>query len=88
MTAAKVEIYTRMMCGYCTRAKQLLDAKGVDYVEYDVTMGGPDKARMLQRQPSARTLPQIFIDDVAIGGCDDLHALDRAGQLEAMLATA
>lgn len=85
MSKAKVEIYTRMLCGYCTRAKQLLDAKGVDYVEYDVTMGGTDKRTMLERKPDARTVPQIFIDDVAVGGSDDLAALERAGKLDALL---
>ena len=63
MSTAKVEIYTRMMCGYCTRAKQLLDTKGVDYVEYDVTMGGADKRTMLERKPDART---VWIGDVLI----------------------
>jgi len=85
MATAKVEIYTRMMCGYCARAKQLLDSKGVDYVEYDVTMGGPDKQAMLERQPNARTVPQIFIDGAGIGGSDDLVALERAGKLDALL---
>ena len=83
---AKVEIYTRAWCGYCTRAKALLDAKQVAYTEYDVTMGGADKQRMLERKPDARTLPQIFINDAPVGGCDDLHALDRSGQLDALLA--
>ena len=85
VSKAKVEIYTRMMCGYCVRAKQLLDSKGVDYVEYDVTMGGEDKRRMLERKPDARTVPQIFIDDVPVGGSDDLAALERAGKLDALL---
>ena len=85
MAMAKVEIYTRMACGYCTRAKQLLDSKGVDYTEYDVTMGGPDKAEMLRRKPDARTVPQIFINNQAVGGSDDLAALDRAGKLDPLL---
>lgn len=85
MAAAKVEIYTKMFCGFCTRAKGLLDAKGVDYTEYDITMGGPDKAAMLERKPDARTVPQIFIDGTAVGGSDDLARLERAGKLDAML---
>ncbi|MFC3099521.1 glutaredoxin 3 [Altererythrobacter lauratis] len=85
MAQPKVEIYTKMFCGYCARAKALLDAKGVDYTEYDVTMGGPERRAMLERKPDAVTVPQIFIDDVAIGGSDDLAALDRAGKLDALL---
>ncbi len=85
MSTAKVEIYTQMMCGYCTRAKRLLDAKFVDYIEYDVTMGGQHKRAMLARKPDARTVPQIFIDDVSIGGCDDLFALEGDGKLDAAL---
>ena len=81
----KVEIYTKMGCGFCVRAKHLLDSKGVDYTEYDVTFGGPDKKAMLARKPDAMTVPQIFIDDAAIGGSDDLAALDRAGKLDALL---
>lgn len=85
MTPVKVEIYTQWGCPYCVQAKALLDSKGVSYTEYDVTMGGAAKAEMRVRAPTARTVPQIFIGDVAIGGCDDLHALDRAGKLDPML---
>ena len=85
MSTAKVEIYTKMMCGYCHRAKQLLTSKGVDFAEYDITLGGEKKREMLDRKPDARTVPQIFIDDVAIGGSDDLAALERAGKLDSLL---
>ena len=85
MTAPKVEIYTKWGCPYCTRAKGLLDAKGVAYSEYDITMGGPKRAEMVARAPGATTVPQIFIDDKAIGGCDDLHALEAAGRLDPLL---
>lgn len=83
---AKVEIYTKFACPYCVRAKYLLDEKGVVYHEHDVTMGGARRDEMLARAPGARTVPQIFINDVAIGGSDDLHALDRQGKLNDMLA--
>ena len=86
MSIPLIEIYTKFGCGYCTRAKQLFAAKGVPFEEYDVTMGGPKKAEMLERVPDARTVPQIFIDGTPIGGCDDLHALDHAGRLDPMLA--
>lgn len=85
MSTPKVEIYTKMYCGFCNRAKRLLDAKGVDYEEYDITMGGPQRAEMLERNPAARTVPQVFIDDVSVGGSDELAALERAGKLDAML---
>lgn len=81
----RVEIYTKMFCGYCTRAKALLDAKGVDYEEYDITMGGEKKRELAERKPDARTVPQIFINGQAIGGSDDLAGLDRAGKLDALL---
>jgi glutaredoxin 3 len=83
---AKVEIYTKFACPYCVRAKHLLDDKGVAYDEHDVTMGGARREEMLERAPGARTVPQIFINNVAIGGSDDLHALDRQGRLNDMLA--
>ena len=86
MAVARVEIYTKWGCGFCSRAKALLTAKGVAFEEYDVTMGGPKKAEMLGRVPGAMTVPQIFIADRAIGGSDDLAALDRAGKLDALLA--
>ena len=83
---AQVDIYTKMGCGYCFRAKQLLDEKGVMYTEHDVTMGGAKRDEMVTRAPQARTVPQIFIGDTHIGGSDDLAALERDGKLDAMLA--
>jgi glutaredoxin 3 len=83
---AKVEIYTKFACPYCVRAKHLLDSKGVAYTEYDVTMGGSRRTEMVSRAPDARTVPQIFINDMPIGGSDDLRELDRGGRLDAMLA--
>ena len=65
---------------------RLLAAKGVDFEEYDITLGGPKRGEMLQRANGRTTVPQIFIDDVHVGGCDDLHALDRDGKLDPMLA--
>lgn len=82
---SKVEIYTKWGCGYCSAAKRLLDGKGVSYEEYDITMGGPKRAEMLERAPGASTVPQIFIDNARIGGSDDLHALDRSGKLDPLL---
>jgi len=85
MPAPKIEIYTKAMCGYCYRAKQLLRDKGVEFEEYDITFGGPKRAEMMERKPDARTVPQIFIDGQAIGGSDDLAALERAGKLDSLL---
>ena len=85
MAAAKVEIYTRWGCGYCVAAKALLDRKGVDFVEYDVTMSGEKRAEMLTRVPRASTVPQILIDGAPVGGSDEIHALDRQGKLDALL---
>jgi glutaredoxin 3 len=81
----KVEIYTKAFCGYCTRAKRLLQSKGVDFEEFDITMGGPRRAEMLQRANGRMTVPQIFIGDRHIGGCDELHALDARGGLDSLL---
>jgi len=85
VSAAKVEIYTKWGCPYCVRAKALLDGKGISYTEYDITLGGPKRAEMQGRVPGAMTVPQILIDDQAVGGCDDIHALDRAGKLDPLL---
>jgi glutaredoxin 3 len=83
---ARIEIYTKFLCPYCTRAKSLLKGKGVDFEEYDITMGGPRRAEMLERSHGRTTVPQVFIDDRHIGGSDDLAALDRAGELDPLLA--
>ncbi len=83
---AKVEIYTKFLCPYCTRAKSLLKSKGAAYVEYDITLGGPRRAEMIARANGRTTVPQVFIDDRHIGGSDDLAALDAAGGLDPLLA--
>ncbi len=82
---AKVEIYTKMFCSYCTRAKSLLASKGVDFEEHDISLGGPKRAEMLERARGGYTVPQIFIDDRHVGGSDELAALDHAGKLDALL---
>lgn len=81
----KIEIYTKWGCGFCYRAKSLLDGKGVAYEEYDITMGGPKRAEMLERAPGRSTVPQVFIDGLHVGGSDDLAALDRTGKLDMLL---
>ena len=82
----KVEIYTKMFCPYCVRAKRLLGEKGVDFEEYDITLGGPQRAEMIQRAHGRTTVPQVFIDGTHVGGSDDLAALERAGKLDPLLA--
>lgn len=82
----QIEIYTKSTCPYCIRAKRLLDSKGVEYREIAVDFGGPEKQQMVQRANGRMTVPQIFIDDRHIGGCDDLMALEYAGKLNQMLA--
>ncbi len=83
---ARVEIYTKMLCPYCVRAKRLLGDKGAAFEEYDITMGGPKRAEMIQRASGRTTVPQIFIGDRHVGGSDDLAALERRGGLDALLA--
>ncbi|MHA6333495.1 glutaredoxin 3 [Qipengyuania sp. CAU 1752] len=85
MSSPNIDIYTKFGCGFCFRAKRLLDQKGVDYNEFDITMGGPKRDEMASRAPGARTVPQIFIGETHVGGSDELHALERAGKLDAML---
>jgi glutaredoxin 3 len=83
---ASVVIYTRQYCGYCSAAKALLEKKGVDYVEHDAT-GKPElRAEMIDKARGRATFPQIFINGQHVGGCDDIHALDRAGRLDSLLA--
>lgn len=84
---AKVEIYTKFLCGYCARAKRLLANKGAELEEFDITMNAAKRDEMLARANGHRTVPQIFIDDRHIGGSDELAALEAAGELDALLAT-
>ena len=82
---AKVEIYTWRSCPFCIRAKALLDRLRVNYVEYAIDGDSSVRAAMSERADGRTTVPQIFIDDRGIGGCDELHALDRAGELQSLL---
>ncbi|CDZ31864.1 Glutaredoxin, GrxC family [Neorhizobium galegae bv. officinalis] len=83
---AEVTIYTREYCGYCARAKALLETKGVSYTEHDATYSQELRQEMIGKANGRSTFPQIFIDGTHVGGCDELHALDRAGKLDPMLA--
>lgn len=82
---ADVIVYTRQFCGYCASAKALLDKKGVSYVEHDAT-GKPELREEMISKSGRNTFPQIFIGGQHVGGCDDLHALERAGKLDPLLA--
>lgn len=82
---SNVEIYTKAFCGYCARAKALLDSKNVSYEEYDITMGGPRRAEMIERSGGRLTVPQIFIDGQHVGGSDDLAETEAQGRLDRML---
>ncbi|BAZ16851.1 glutaredoxin 3 [Calothrix sp. NIES-4071] len=83
--AAKVEIYTWRTCPFCIRAKALLREKGVDFTEYAIDGDEVARGKMAQRANGRRSLPQIFIDDLHVGGCDDIHALDAKGKLDELL---
>ncbi|MFM6009127.1 MAG: glutaredoxin 3 [Dolichospermum sp.] len=85
--AAKVEIYTWSTCPFCLRAKSLLNKKGVNFTEYSIDGDEDARAKMSQRANGRRSLPQIFINDHHIGGCDDIHGLERQGKLDEMLAS-
>jgi glutaredoxin 3 len=80
-----VTIYTRMLCGYCSAAKQLLDRKGVRYTEHDASFSPELRQEMMQRANGRSTFPQIFIGNTHVGGCDDLYALEAAGKLDVLL---
>lgn len=86
MPTKPVEIYTTPWCPFCIRAKALLDDKGIAYTEYDVSFDDEKRLEMLKRSEGRSTVPQIFIDGQGIGGSDELHALERAGELDPMLA--
>ena len=83
---AKIEVYSSIFCPYCARAKSLLERKGVDFETIDVMEQPARRDEMVQRAGGRTSVPQIFIYGEHIGGSDDLHALDRAGQLDAKLA--
>lgn len=83
-----IEIYTQPWCPYCTRAKALLDRKGVTYTEIDAPHGTPERAESIRRAGGRTSVPQVFIDGAHVGGSDDLAALDRAGKLDALLRPA
>ena len=84
--AKRIEIYTSPYCGYCFRAKHLLDQRGLAYDEINVAGDPEARARMVQRANGRSTVPQIFVGDTHVGGSDELHALDRAGKLAPLVA--
>ena len=86
--SGKIEIYTTLFCPFCIRAKQLLDSKQVMYYEIDVTARLSIRKAMTERAGGCTSVPQIFIDGQHIGGCNDLLALERSGQLDRLLQVA
>ncbi len=82
---AKVEIYSWVTCPYCKKAKALLDSKNIEYIEYNITGNESARTKMAQRTGGVKSVPQIFINDKHIGGCDDLHALEAKGKLDELL---
>ena len=85
---AHVTIYTKPYCPYCIRARSLLEQKGVDFTEVAAAFDPEKKAEMVQRSGGRMTFPQIFVGDRHIGGCDDMLALERSGQLDPLLEAA
>ena len=82
----QVEIYTSPLCGFCHAAKRLLTKKGVEFTEIDVFRNPDRKPEMIQRANGGRTVPQIFIGETHVGGCDDLFELEQDGKLDGLLA--
>ncbi|WP_038249502.1 glutaredoxin 3 [Ghiorsea bivora] len=82
---AKIEIYSGDYCPYCVRAKSLLEQRGLDFIEYNVQQEPEKRVEMMKRSHGGRSIPQIFINDQHVGGCDELYALDKKGQLDAWL---
>ena len=83
---ANVEIYTTIMCGFCTAAKRLLDSKGIEFIEKDVSSDQEARVQMIDRSGGRRSVPQIFINGEHVGGCDDLYALEQQGKLDSKLS--
>ncbi len=86
MAESRILVYSTPFCGYCSAAKRLLTAKGAEYTEIDVMMDPDRRQEMLAKSGGRRTVPQIFIDGRHIGGFDELNALDKAGDLDPLLA--
>ena len=84
---SKVEIYTWRSCPYCIQAKQLLKSKGVDFIEYSIDGDEAARSQMQKRANGRRSVPQIFINNQHVGGCDDLYELDDVGKLDSLLAS-
>ena len=87
MSNANVEIYTWSTCPFCMRAKALLDSKGIEYTNYDITGDDAARAKMVERTGGAKSVPQVFINGQHVGGCDDLHALEATGKLDGLVST-
>jgi len=83
---AQVVVYSTLLCPFCHRAKALLRAKGVSFTEIDVGMDAAKRAEMTKRAHGRCSVPQIFVGDTHVGGCDDLHALETEGKLDSLLA--
>jgi glutaredoxin 3 len=81
-----VEIYTTPTCGYCHAAKRLLNRKGASFREIDVSRDPDLRSEMMRRSNGGRTVPQIFVGETHVGGCDELHALEQEGRLDDLLA--
>ena len=82
---AKIEIYSSLFCPYCTRARRLLDQKGVEYSDIDVIADTSKRSEMIRRAGGRTSVPQIFIGETHVGGCEELYALERQGKLDALL---
>lgn len=81
----KIELYTKGYCPYCKRAKALLDAKGAKYIDFEIDKNPELRPTMIEKANGRTTVPQIFIGDKHVGGCDDLFALESAGKLDSLL---
>jgi glutaredoxin 3 len=87
MSTPKIVMYSTGWCPYCSRARELLESKGIDFEEIDVEARPEARTEMMTRSGGRRTVPQIFIGPMHVGGCDDLHALEASGRLDTLLKT-
>jgi glutaredoxin 3 len=85
MSQKKIEVFVTNTCPYCARAKALLDRKGVTYQVIDLSNDAAGREALVRRAEGRKTVPQIFVDDRPLGGCDDIYALEREGRLDAIL---